>query len=380
MSIDDLTSLYVAAVRTIMPAGRGGGHGGLCSRLAVALVAFTSAMAPAAPAAGRRDAAGVRSDFAVYSDPRFNLVLDQVGSPPLTVDASGALGANLLWQHGKLPTWYIEQQDLVYPTLLRGLRDLSAADLTAGVRAFDWGFRRQARDGSFPGSGNEFHSTSYFVAAVAHVCLFERAALAAGVAVPAWAQARIRAYVRKIHAAARWMARPAVWREGLALNRPFGHRRFLVGAAMGLTAALTHDRLLERRADEVIAGGLRIQRPNGVIPERGGHDSGYQPVGMIYAEDWLSYNRHDPLAARVARAIRRGLAWERSRVLPNGRVSTAGNTRTGGQERTWDGSLKTVSYLQVGRPLVWWGAATGDTASLRVAYRLLSYSLAHGLS
>lgn len=362
--------------------GRGGAGRNLVVIAVLLGVALVLVAWPARGAhSGRADArrvARLRADFAVESDPRFiGILYGPADGPPPALSPDGAARDNADWEARRTRTWYIEEQDVVYPALLRGLREGNVRDLQDGIAAFDWGFRRQAADGSFPGSGNEFHSTSFFVAAVAHVCLFERRAVAAHRPVPAWARSKIESYVARVHAAARWMARSDVWRQGLVLNSPYGHRRFLVGAAVGLTAALTNDATLRRRADEVLANGLRIQRPSGVVPERGGWDSGYQPVGLIYAEQWLAYDKRDRLAVRVLRAIRRGLAWERSRILASGQVLTAGNTRTGGQERHVNGTVKTVSYLEVGRALLWWAVAAGDRASLRVGAAVMGFERRH---
>ena len=57
-----------------------------------------------------------------------------------------------------------------------------------------------------------------------------------------------------------------MWSAGLAENSPFTHRRYLVGAALGLTGFLVDDRALIDRAHEVIGEGLALQRADGVNP------------------------------------------------------------------------------------------------------------------
>src|SRR5689334_19355748 len=87
------------------------------------------------------------------------------------VGSDGAIGINSKWEHGQFPTWYIEQQRYASDLVIGGLLHQNTDAIDVGLRAFTWGFAHQARDGSFPGTGDAFHSTSFFVEAVAHSLL-----------------------------------------------------------------------------------------------------------------------------------------------------------------------------------------------------------------
>jgi hypothetical protein len=130
----------------------------------------------------------------------------------------------------------------------------------AGLREIDWGFAREAADGSFPGTSDPFHSTSFFVEGVAHLTLVLLGAGCAGVSLPPGLLAHLEIHVGQLHAAARWMALPDVWTSGLAGDAPYAHRRFLVTAAVGLTGLLTRDALLHVRAEQVLREGILAQR------------------------------------------------------------------------------------------------------------------------
>ena len=67
--------------------------------------------------------------------------------------------------------WYIEEQRYGEDLIISGLMHDNTAAINAGFTAFNWGFAHQAADGSFAGTADPFHSTSFFVEGVAHACL-----------------------------------------------------------------------------------------------------------------------------------------------------------------------------------------------------------------
>ncbi len=286
----------------------------------------------------------------------------------------GAAGVNADWAGGKSKQWFIEEQRAGEVAAIGGIVTFDQPLVEGACRLFDWGFARQGADGGFAGTGDPFHSASFFVAAVAHTGLFVRAAASSG-RFPLAEQylQRISAYTPLVRRAAHWMARPDVWAKGLALNAPYTHRRYLVGAALGLTGALAGDQTLTDRVARVIVDGLSRQRADGVNPELGGPDSSYQMTGVVFAEYWVSYLPDHPLTPRVQAMIEHALAWEASRVSLGGAVSARGNTRTAGQEKARDGVVKSVSYSRVIRGFATWGTLTGDPRWTELAWRTGRY-------
>ena len=173
------------------------------------------------------------------------------------------------------------------------------------------------------------------------------------------------------------MIRADVWGAGLASDSPYTHRRYLVANAVGLTGLLTGDRMLMRAADHALALGLAAQRPDGVNPELEGYDSSYQAVGLMYAERYLAWVPRDRLAHPLLGMIERGLRWERTRVLKTGEVQASGNTRTAGQERIFNGSIKTVSTGIVARVFAWWAIDRQRDKLLGLARRIARWGHAH---
>ena len=210
---------------------------------------------------------------------------------------------------------------------------------------------------------------------VAHTILVVRAGAASHLAVPPEVVRTLDRWVRSVHAAARWMARPDVWHAGLASDSPYTHRRFLVAAALGLTAKLTGDGSLARDAHAALLSGLGRQRRDGVFPELGGHDSSYQARGIAYAEQYLAWVP-DRSHAGLAGAIDRGIAWEQGRVRPSGQVLTVGNTRANGVMRDHNG-VKRVVYPMVARALAWWGLIAARPRLVRLGRAVTAWAIGH---
>ncbi len=286
------------------------------------------------------------------------------------MSTTGVIGTNALWERGLRREWYIEEQRGGEVAAIGGIVTHHRRSVEGALRLFDWGFRRQTTGGDFAGTADPFHSTSFFVAAVAHTCLFARQAAEAGLSPLAAAYGdRIARYAPFVVRAAHWMAQPRVWSAGLLENTPFTHRRYLVGAALGLAGLLAADRALIDRARDAIGEGVALQRADGVNPERGGYDSSYQMTGVVFAQYWAAYFPDDPLTPRVQAMIERAVHWEAGRVEPTGAVSARGNTRTAGQEPGRDGLIKTVAYSRVIRGFATWGAMTGDARWTALAWR-----------
>ena len=280
---------------------------------------------------------------------------------------TGASRANIHWERAQAARWYIEEQRYGEDAIVGGSVVNNPEAIQAGFKMFDWGFAHQAADGSFPGTADSFHSTSFFVEAVAHTLLFLQQSPQAGYA------DRIAHYTPLVHRAARWMISPKAWKKGIERNEPYTHRRYLVAAALGLTGKLTGDRELIDYAHQSLEDGLSLQRADGVNPEKGGYDSSYQTVGIIYAERWVTYFPHDPLTPQVATMIDKALAWEQTRILRTGEISSEGNTRTNGQEKNRIGKVKQVGPAPQIRAFAYWASVTNNPEWEAIARRIAQH-------
>lgn len=261
---------------------------------------------------------------------------------------------NIAWDTRRTGDWYIEQQRDAFDMIAIGLAYRDATVVDRGLRVLEWGFRQQNPDGSFS-CGDAFHSTSFFLEAAAHSLLLLRAD-----PMGAEFKSRLNFIQNGISKAAHWMTMPEIEAAGQARNRPFTHRRFLVGAALGEAAVVLNDTHLRQKSEEYIRDGLSLQRPDGVNPEKGGHDSNYQAVGLSYALRYYRLVADPQLQVEMRPDLERGIRWLASRVDQEGDISAEGNTRSGGEEKNRNGTLKGVNYTWAVRSFADWAFISGD--------------------
>jgi hypothetical protein len=114
-----------------------------------------------------------------------------------------------------------------------------------------------------------------------------------------------------------------------------------------------------------------MERPDGVMPEDGGHDSGYQALGMVSASRYLTMVATGSLHQALYSALQRGQTWELSRVGPDGSINQTGDTRTVGcKERGPSGQCKTAFYAPIFSALARWAAISGDDHYATISYRV----------
>jgi hypothetical protein len=235
--------------------------------------------------------------------------------------AAGAAASNVDFEVGRTTSWFIEGQRYGADLIEAGLIFDTPRLADTGWDIIEWGFRRQEADGGFGNTGDAFHSTSFFVEAVA------RALLVAEQLDSPDADKRRSEFAPKLAAAAHWMLRPEVRQRGEKNNEPFAHRRWLVAAAWGLTGRLTDDDRLKAAAAESAREGIALQRADGVNPEKGGFDVSYQAVGLVFAARYFTVSDDVELKRSIARMLARGLDREKARIDAKGRLDTEGSTR-----------------------------------------------------
>lgn len=262
--------------------------------------------------------------------------------------------------------WLIEEQRYAFDAIVAGISYGRQDLVDRGRTIFDWGFRQERADGSFD-CPDRYHSASFFVEAAAHAALILRASRL-GPANEEW----IRSIEPKLAAAARWMADPKNEGPGRTHDRPYTHRFYLDADALGETGVLVGDPALVARSWTYVEEGLARQDPSGFNPEKGGWDTSYHSVGLLFALYYATLVADDARREKIAPMIRSGLAWLKARVGKDGVVDQTGNTRTGfGQERGPNGTLKTMSYGSAYRAAYDWAMMTRDP-SWADAARLLA--------
>jgi hypothetical protein len=279
--------------------------------------------------------------------------------------SSGAYGVNT---SAPRSAWFIEEQRAGGVDVIAGALRHDRALIAEGLKMFHWGLARQASNGSFPGSAWPFHGVAFFLTEAAPALLFllhssysEQFAKEA-----VWEKARMRK-------AAYAMVR-SVGGAGKIDDTTKNHRQFEAAIALGATGVLTHDKTLTHWSTLYAWKGIRMERKSGVMPEDGGHDSGYQALGMVDATKYLELVARGSLYSALYGALAKGESWELSRIEPDGSVNQSGDTRTVGcKEQNTAGACKTVFYAPIFSALARWAAISGDarfaTASQSVWHR-----------
>ena len=203
---------------------------------------------------------------------------------------------------------------------------------------------------------------SFFVEVAAHTALdLESSDMASQ------NQAWVDSIKPRLALAVHWMMDPANEKSGRAHDDPYTHRFYLGADAIGETGVLLHDPDMIGRSRQYIRAGIARQNPSGFNPEKGGHDTSYHAVGLLFAMDYYTLVANDDMRAQLQPMLGRGMQWLRSRTRPDGTVDQSGNTRTGAQlgakeERGPQGNLKTMSYGSAYRASFYYAMITGDPA------------------
>ncbi len=279
------------------------------------------------------------------------------------VAESGAISVNAEWEQGRRPDYYIEQQRYGGAWTQAAVFAHDRQLLEQAVRIIDWGFQRQADDGSFPGTRDPLHSVSYFVEASA------RAALLIQLRQGDEPTGVVERWKPKVHLAARWMAQPQLKAHGRASNLdPFSHRFFLRGLGLIEAAALTDDATLVQPALEYLHEGLAAQQDDGVLPERGGFDMNYQTLSVLYAARFYYFVPDADDRQAITDMMMRSLPLFEARVNEAGQVDLDDSSRI--QELGRSGRKKTFSYKDAVQAFTLAYHVTADPRFLSLARRL----------
>lgn len=285
------------------------------------------------------------------SDPVFD-VLYRYGQ---TIGAaSGAYGPNVTAPRS---AWYLEYQRAGAVDVIDGVirPDTDPALVSQGLRMFHFGLARQARDGSFPGSAWPFHGTALFLSEAGPALLIlQQSELRGQFATELkWETDRIR---RAAYAMVRSVGGP-----GKIDDRTKNHRWYEAAIALISVGILAGDATLVRWSMRYAWRAVRMERADGVMPEDGGHDTGYQALGMVSASRFLVLLGPGSLTDAVRGALARGEAWELSRIGPDGSVNQTSDTRTAGcREHDPAGHCKTVFYAPIFNALAHWAVISGE--------------------
>jgi hypothetical protein len=67
------------------------------------------------------------------------------------------------------------------------------------------------------------------------------------------------------------------------------------------------------------------------------------------------------------------LRWEKTRILPSGKVNSRNNTRRIRTYTTFSGRRTDINYSEVIKSFLWYSFFTGDTQSRQMARRVFGF-------
>ncbi len=274
-------------------------------------------------------------------------------------NANGAYGAvNRRWDSERQGSWYIEEQRYGADAIAVGLAHNRSGDVQRGVLILNWGWARQEPDGSFACHDN-IHSTMFFVEAVARAALLIEASYYRQQYAGVLAEWR-----PHLQAAVRWLMQPEIELRGMARDAPYTHRGYRNAVALLAAGIWLDDSEAIARSRMYLHDAVMRQDPTGFNPEKGGHDTSYHGVGLLYAARYYALisnigNVADDDAVfreELKASVLKALTWLRVRISSDGVISAEGNTRTGGdQEVSRSGKTKAISYSYTYKALHFWG-------------------------
>ena len=313
---------------------------------------------------------GNLSEISLMASPTMKEFLD-LAVPLNLIRETGAAGRN---RNGFLE---ISAQRAGTKMILRGLADRDEQLIERGVRAIEYGFRRQHPDGSFAnGLGlpetnpDALEADAFFLQAVGHAYLILRQSSYAERFLPRFDHLKPR-----IAKALQWLE---TYQEVLERKAERAPNRLMFDAlAFSLNGRVINREQYRHLGDRWVMKTLRKQRADGVFPEHEGGDSGYQAVTLLLLQIYALYASSPDLRNRIAVAVQKGITWEKTRIRPDGKVDTAGNTRTGRCRETFFGRCKEVNYPEVILCFLYHARLFGDPESAILAQKILRYAWEH---
>lgn len=251
--------------------------------------------------------------------------------------------------------------------------DLARADLA--WRGIEVAFSHQRADGGFEANLRPNGKSAREGAAAVETAFFFLQELGRALLViqqsphEAHFRARIEALRPKVRKACDFIS--AGYDDIIATTSHAANRIIIAAKAFGTCGIFLGDERLVGQARGLIAHALTLRDDAGVFLEKGGRDSSYNVVSILFGQVLAL---HVPLPEFEA-ALPAAIEWQLGRVLPSGEVDVRGNTRTGvGKEVSYHGEPKNVNYTEVVLALTYYGTVRRDARALDAARRVFDYS------
>jgi hypothetical protein len=140
-----------------------------------------------------------------------------------------------------------------------------------------------------------------------------------------------------------------------------------------ICSEILQDSSLQKRGRIFLDIALEMQRPDGAFLEQNGHDSSFQASTIILLFYYLLFVEQRDDFNKVLRAIGLGIKWEKSRILPSGRINAENNTRRVQTYSTFSGRINDINYSEIVKAFLFYTQFTGDLQSRTLARRIFRY-------
>jgi hypothetical protein len=259
--------------------------------------------------------------------------------------------------------------------ILYGISTGRLAPVEDGLRSINYGFGAQTPDGGFRSEsyhgqimteGDKASSAAFFLSAVGmSYCLISDSPFADRFA------GDLTALRPKLAKAIEWLKER---RERLLhYDREAPNRLAFDAVAFKSAGLILNDDALSNMGTAFANSVLEMQRQDGVFLEKNGYDTSYQATALMVLQYYWLLAQKETAAKRVRDAIARGIAWEKTRIIGNGKVSAEGNTRTGNNQEKFMGKPKEVNYWEIAQAFMLWAVIGEDPKSGELATTVLTH-------
>lgn len=283
--------------------------------------------------------------------------------------ADGALGHN---RNGYVNIAY---QRYALDFIIYGITANHFPSIKHGVNGIRYGFGKQLSDGSFDVSflsrrktdiGDRLSKAALFLTSAAicyqlvHHCPFRRKFLKQ--------LTEIRLGIRKT---TYWLSK-----NDLTLflhDQDSAYNLINDALAFIISGEIYNNVTLIKRGHIFLEIALELQRDDGAFIENEGHDSSYQSSSIVLLTYYMLFVKNRGYFNKALRAIITGTIWEKSRIMPNGKVNSRDNTRRFQSYSTFSGRKSDINYSEVIKGFLWYSFFTKDLQSHLLARQVFRF-------
>ncbi|MBN1899380.1 MAG: hypothetical protein JW827_11430 [Spirochaetes bacterium] len=282
---------------------------------------------------------------------------------------TGAINAKgEAYQNFKAKTFKIWHQQICWDAIVTGVGKNNESDIKAGINSIEYSFGRMKPDGSFADS-TEAGSIRFLLALgksyyEVENSRFEKEYLP-----------RLDALSSKIKKAAFYVLNSSKWKKELELIEDYCNQMIGTGLMFKLMGTIIKDKKLIDYGHNLFYKGIEKQTKQGVFPEKGGYDSSYQAVSLMFIQFHYYYLAGENEKRSLLKIMEKGWEWELGRIKNSGEIIVKGNTRTGLKQEKWRGKFKDVNYPEVSMSLLYWAHIKNDQKLRELANRVFKYAV-----